>query len=133
MVSDRSKILSLMFAIGRRMRHEREQYSMLHFYTLRYIEERRKPFMHDVAAHLCITPPAATLLIDGLVKDKLLIRSFDKKDRRTVRVALTERGKIFLAHGIRKKMRTLNSIFAALTAKEQKQLVAILEKILSRT
>lgn len=133
MPSDRSKILSLMFAIGRRMRHEREQYSMLHFYTLRYIEGQGKPFMHDVAAHLCITPPAATLLIDGLVKDKMIIRSFDKKDRRAVRVALTERGKRFLAHGTRKKMRALNNIFSILTIKEQKQLIAILEKILSRT
>jgi DNA-binding MarR family transcriptional regulator len=131
MTDDRSKIFSLMFAIGRRMRHEKEKYSMLHIHTLRYVSEQGKPFMHDVAAYLCVTPSAATLLVDGLVNDRLLIRSFGKRDRRAVQVALTERGRKFLERGVRDRMRTLKTMFAALTVKEQKQLIVILEKILS--
>ncbi len=135
--SDSAKILSLLFAIGRRIREEGKPhgkapaYSLLHFHTLQYIAAKGKPFMHDVAAYLRVTPPAATLLIDGLVKEKLLVRSLDKKDRRSVRVALTEQGKRFLSRGIREKMKKVKNMFAAaLTAKERAAFIAILEKIL---
>jgi DNA-binding MarR family transcriptional regulator len=128
MRSDSTKILSLMFAIGRQMRDEGKN-SMLHFQTLRYVQERGNPFMQDVAGYLCVTPSAATLLIDGLVKEKLLSRSFDIRDRRAVRVTLTESGKRFLARGIRKKMDKLKKIFAVLTAKERARFIVILQKI----
>lgn len=138
MANDSAKILSLLFAIGRRMRDDGKQgkrspsYSMLHFQTLRYVEAKGEPFMHDVAKFLCVTPPAATLLIDGLVKDKLLIRSLDANDRRSVRVALTGRGKRLLARGVREKIGKLKNMFtSALTAKERAAFIAILEKILS--
>ncbi|MGC9599222.1 MAG: MarR family transcriptional regulator [Minisyncoccia bacterium] len=129
MSSKNVTILSLLFCIGRRMRDERHAYSMLHFHTLRYVQKEGRPFMHDVARYLRVTPPAATLLIDGLVKDKLLARSFDKKDRRAVRVTLTARGKAFLAQGIRNKMVRLKKMFAVLTPKERAMFVAILQKI----
>ncbi len=129
MPSRNVKILSLLFCIGRRLRDERRAYSMLHFHTLRYVQEEGRPFMHDVACYLCVTPPAATLLIDGLIKDKLLARSFDKKDRRAVHVTLTARGKAFLTQGIRKKAVQLKKMFAVLTPKERATFVAILEKI----
>lgn len=127
--SERVKIISLLFNIGRRMRDEKSKYSMLHFQTLRYVQEKGRPFMHDVAAYLRVTPPAATLLIDGLAKDGLLARSLEKKDRRTVRVSLTERGKKFIAQCIRKKIDKLERTFAALTPKERTSLIALLQKI----
>ena len=136
--SDSAKILSLLFAIGRRMRDEGKRrartplYSMLHFQTLRYVEKKGKPFMHDVANYLCVTPPAATLLIDGLVRDKLLVRSLDANDRRSVRVTLTGRGRQFLSRAVREKTGKLKNTFtAALTAKERAAFIVILEKILS--
>ena len=135
MPSDSEKIVSLIFAIGRRMRDEsqakKKAYSMLHFHTLHYVQERRRPFMHEVAEYLRVTPPAATLLIDGLVKDRLLARVVDKHDRRAVRVALTERGKRFIARGIREKMGRLKKMFAALTTSERAQLIAIIKKTLN--
>ena len=123
------KIISLFFNIGRRMRDEKSKCSMLHFQTLRYVQEKGRPFMHDVARYLCVTPPATTLLIDGLVKEKFLVRSFGKNDRRTVRVALTGRGKTFLARGIREKMNKLKNVFAVLTPKERTELIVLLGKV----
>lgn len=139
---DGTKIVSLMFAIGRRIRedeHKKQKrrkgkqsaaFSMLHFQTLRYVKEKERPFMRDVAGYLCVTPPAATLLIDGLVKEKLLTRSLDPKDRRTVRVSLALQGKKFLARGIRAKTQKLRMAFTSLTEKERTAFVAILEKVL---
>jgi len=133
MPSENVKIISLLFNIGRRMRDEKSKCSMLHFQTLRYVQGKGRPFMHDVARYLCVTPPAATLLIDCLAKEKLLVRSFNKKDRRTVRVALTRQGKTFLARGVREKMNKLKNLFAVLTSKEQAELIMLLEKVLKES
>ena len=123
-----------MFLIGRQMRDEVDKkekgsYSMLHFETLRYIEQHGKPSMRDVAGYFRVTPPAATLLIDGLVKNSYLTRTVDKKDRRGIRVALTAKGKQLLARGIKTRVEKIKSIFSILNAKESDELVRILEKI----
>lgn len=130
-----SKIVSLFFIIGRRMRDEshkkvpRRYASLLHFETLRYVRDHKKPLMRDVAKHFLITPPAATLLIDGLVKERFLMRMVDARDRRAVRVMLTQRGKVLLARGIKEKIAALKSSFSVLSAKERVQLEHILEKV----
>src|ERR1700735_1707094 len=99
MPNNSSKLISLLFIIGRRMRDEvgkrekREPYSMLHFETLHYVEQRKQPSMRDIAGYFRVTPPAATLLIDGLVKNRYLKRTADKKDRRGIRIMLTPKGK----------------------------------------
>jgi MarR family transcriptional regulator, 2-MHQ and catechol-resistance regulon repressor len=131
-----SELVSLMFVMGRFMREKMNKTitsgrfgSMLHFETLRYIKEEGKPLMRDVARHFRITPPAATLLIDGLVKEKFLTRIVDPKDRRAVRITLTPQGKKIIARGIMHRIKELKKIFAGLTASEQAQLTAILRKI----
>ncbi len=132
MASKDGTIVSLLFGIGRKMRDgegEAPRYAMLHFHALRYIEGKGKPLMRELAAFLRVTPPAATLLVEGLVKDGLLARSLDVKDRRAVRIMLTQKGKTFLAQGIRKKMRTLKKLFSVLSPKEHDQLIALLRKI----
>jgi DNA-binding MarR family transcriptional regulator len=129
MPANNAKIFSLLFDIGRRMREGQQRFSMLHFQTLRYIKEQGRPLMQDVARHLCITPPAATLLIEGLAREGLVRRVLDKRDRRVVRVALSKGGKSFLVRGIRQRMKKLERLFAVLTPKERATLIAILKKI----
>lgn len=131
------EIISLFFAIGRQMREGAQasasgvSCSLLHFHTLHYIKEHEKPLMHDVARHLLVTPPAATLLIEGLVKQKLIKRIVDKRDRRAVRLALTPQGKALLAHGIRAKTARFKKIFSVLSARERAGLVRVLKKVVS--
>ena len=124
-----------MFVIGRRMRDEMKQApaktgcSWIHFEALRYVEDNGRPLMRDVAAHFSITPPAATLLIDGLVANKLLRRIIDAKDRRAVRIGLTPKGKLMLTRGIQDRMKKMKEVFSLLDAKEHAELVRILEKL----
>jgi len=129
MPSDDVKIFSLLFGIGRHMRDEKQRYSVLHFHTLRYVKEKGRPSIHEVAMFLCVTRPAATLLVEGLVRDKLVRRSADPKDRRTVRLALTPQGEIFLTRGIRERVQKLSELFAALSKQERQTLIRILQKI----
>ena len=129
------KLASLMFMIGRLIRdevHKKQRQmacSVLHFQTLRYVKEHNRPLMRDVAAYLLITPPAATLLIDALVKDKLLTRIIDHKDRRVVRLVITKRGSAILTRGMRDVTQKLASVFSVLNDKEKHGLVGLLEKV----
>jgi len=133
-----SKLTSLLFVIGRRMREEMKQTakkngcSWLHFEVLRYVIEKKKVLMRDVAAHFSITPPAATLLVDSMVTNKFLRRVVDLGDRRTVRITIAPRGKKILAQGIARRTKKIKEIFSVLDAKEAAEFIRILEKIAQR-
>ena len=130
------ELISHMFIMGRLMRDKMHknigsgQCTMLEFETLKYIKEAGQPHMRDVAKNFHVTPPAATLLVDTLVKARLLARVLDPGDRRSVRVALTAKGKQFLERGIEKKVSELKRTFGPLTPAERTQFIAILKKII---
>jgi DNA-binding MarR family transcriptional regulator len=128
-------LVSLMFVMGR---HIKEQFqnlarqascSFLDFQTLRYIEEKKNPSMREVAAHFMITPPAATLMIDGLVKEKLISRAPDAKDRRTVRLRVTPKGDALLEKSTHQATLALARLFKDLSPGERAELVSLLKKV----
>jgi DNA-binding MarR family transcriptional regulator len=131
------ELVSLMFIMGRVMRDKMSKKvgsehtnSLLEFETLRYVKDSGQPHMREVARNFHVTPPAATLLIDSLVKTKLLARVLDPKDRRSVRVSVTARGKQVLDRGVTKKVNELKKILGLLTPVERSQFAAILKKII---
>ena len=72
------------------------QCPMSHIDALVYIAEKGEPSMKDIAAHLKITPPSTTAIIEAMQKKELIKRVMSDTDRRTIRVALTpEAWKLF--------------------------------------
>ena len=130
------ELVSHMFIMGRLMRDRMHktigsgQCTMLEFETLKYVKDVGKPHMREVAKNFHVTPPAATLMIDGLVKAKLLARVMDPKDRRSVRVAITPKGKKLLEQGVTSKIREMKKIFGILTPVERTHFVGALKKII---
>jgi DNA-binding MarR family transcriptional regulator len=131
------ELVSLVFTMGRVMRDKMHKKtddgqcsSLLGLGVLRYVKESGQPHMHDIAKNFHVTPPAATLMIDSLVKGKLLTRVLDTNDRRSVRISLTPYGKRTLERGITKKVSELKKIFGVLTPAERVQFTAILKKII---
>jgi DNA-binding MarR family transcriptional regulator len=130
------ELVSHMFIMGRLMRDRAHkamavgQCSLLEFEALKYVKDASQPHMREIARTFHVTPPAATLMIDGLVKAKLLARVLDPKDRRSVRVAVTARGKQLLERGMAKKVNGLKRIFGSLTPPERAQFVLIIKKII---
>lgn len=131
-----SELLSLLFVVGRSMKESMRKSitngksaSFLQFETLRYIKDHERPLMSDVARYFHITPPAATLLIDALVREKLLKRVLDPKDRRAVHLALSDTGRRYLMKGINAHLKRLKKLFAVLNPDERIQLINILKKI----
>lgn len=130
-----AQLASLIFVVGRRLREEfhtiakQAPCSFLDLQTLRHIKENRNPSMRDVAAHFMVTPPAATLLVDGLVRHGFIARVADKRDRRTVRLKMTAKGDTLLAKHERRATNLLESLFSELTPAERTQFAALLKKI----
>lgn len=130
------ELVSHIFIMGRLMRDKMHKHigtgqcTMMEFETLKYVKDARKPHMRDVAKNFHVTPPAATLMIDGLVKARLLTRILDPNDRRSVRVAITPKGRQLLDRGIAKKVNEMKKTFGVLTASERAQFIFIIKKII---
>ena len=130
-----NRIVSKMFSTGRVI-HEyiagagrRDPLSMLKLQTLRYVATTKQPPMKEVARFLCVAPPSATAVVGTLVRDGLLKRTTDRHDRRTVRLALTPLGRRFIRRGEVEASKRLAPLVQNLSAREQDQFIAILEKL----
>lgn len=83
----------------------------------------------DLAKQFSMTSSAATQLVDGLVKDKLLIRQMDKEDRRKISVSLTAEGRKKLLMAKKARFKAMSKYFEALNDKELQELQKLLGKI----
>ena len=53
----------------------------------------------ELSKILLLSPAALTRLADGLVTDRLVVRTAEPADRRAVRIGLTDPGRVELARG----------------------------------
>jgi len=125
------------FAALKRAMHERmkrsgafDPASPARYAVLGLVRERGEATMKDVAGFLCVTPPSATALVEGLVETGLLARRQDPKDRRSVRLRLTPKGERALSAGMRRARTVMARMLGRLDASEQDRLIALLEKLL---
>jgi DNA-binding MarR family transcriptional regulator len=66
--------------------------SIPQFRTLRFIQRNPDSSLSHLAEHLGLTPPSASKLVDGLVKQKLVTRKESTADRRKLTLMLTQTG-----------------------------------------
>ena len=134
-MSSTEEITSLMFSVGRLLREramaDGSSVSYLHFATLRYIAEMKRPLMREIAQYLRVAPPSATSLINTLVKQGEIRRIADEKDRRTVRLEVTARGHKTLSDGTHRKQDLVHTIIKGLSEHDRTELKNILEKIMN--
>lgn len=84
----------------------------------------------EMAKHLCMSPSAITQLVDGLVKDKILERKVDSKDRRKINITLTISGKKKLILAQKKHLKIFENMFESLSDKELIQIEFLQKKII---
>lgn len=83
----------IMQALRIEMRSQRgEDLSIPQFRTLRFIHAHPKTCLSDLAEYLGLTLPSASKLVDGLVKQVLVLRQPSGKDRRRLVLTLTAAG-----------------------------------------
>lgn len=83
----------------------------------------------DVAEKFLMSSSAATQLVNPLVKDGLLTRKEDSKDRRKIGLSLTAKGKKALEEHKKIHLAVLTKIYSPLTDKELAQYLALQSKI----
>lgn len=126
-------IMSLTLQISREMRRHfmsmakrQKGLNMLQLHAIALISEHEGVTMKDFADMLCITAPSATSFVDRLVRDKLITRKTDPKNRRVVRLRVTDSGKRLMKQATDKRAEVLTSIINLLPASDQRTFVRIL-------
>ena len=100
-------------------RHRTADLSVPQFRTLNFLNRQAGASLSQVAEHIGLTLPSMSLLVEGLVERKLILRNTCAADRRRITLTLTARGQSVLeaAHGATQA--ALAEKLAALSAKDQ--------------
>ena len=85
--------------------------------------------MHELAATLNISRPAATGLVDRLVAHVLARLAGDGKYRRLVRVTITAKGRRIVRDIWTQKRRAIAHVFGRLSAQDRADYLRILERV----
>jgi DNA-binding MarR family transcriptional regulator len=110
----------IMRAIRSQMRsHRTPDLSVPQFRSLTFLGHHQGASLSDVAEHIGLTRPSASKLIDGLVARGLVSREGCPVDRRRIRLALTNKGRVTLRTARTAAQADLASRMAALPSSEQ--------------
>jgi MarR family transcriptional regulator, organic hydroperoxide resistance regulator len=133
-----TKFIEVMFKTSRLFR-ERMHYSsqlahlsFLQVQTLAYLKVRQNAQMSEIAENFHIELPSATSLLNKLVTLQLVKRQQDEKDRRLVRVVLTEQGNSILSQAKKEKEAHVKQMLSYLSDEEQHELLRLMEKLNER-
>lgn len=101
--------------------------------ALQFLAEQPGVTMSAFAEAMQISPSTATELVDRLSRAMFVKRSFDKKNRRIVRLAITPKGMAVFAKYQKEKQKVLKAMFSTLSSADRKKLESIFSKILTHS
>ena len=84
----------------------------------------------EIGAKMMVTVSNLTGIVDRLEEKKLVTRERDEHDRRVVRVVLTDKGVKLYKSTIPLFERSISAIFTPLSKPQQKELSALLRKLI---
>ncbi|HWA32241.1 MAG TPA: MarR family transcriptional regulator [Candidatus Paceibacterota bacterium] len=102
--------------------------SLSNFQVLKFVAEKGRPSMKDIARKLRVTPPSASSLVDTLVAKKLVARILAPEDRRSVRVILAPGGHKLLSDLHKHKSSIFRKMLSRLGARDRSEFTRILMK-----
>jgi DNA-binding MarR family transcriptional regulator len=94
------------------------------------VREKKGMTPVELSRRLLVTAGNITGLIDRMEKSGLVLRVRDTKDRRTIRIQLTEKGRKLASRVIPRHSSDIESIFTALNETEKHQLHRTLDKLI---
>ena len=96
--------------------------------ALHYVADHREVKVSEIAKILSIHKSSASVLLDRLIRQKLMTRRHDDKDRRVVWVGITAHGRKVVAQILGQKRESIKAIFGPLSQKERDQYLSVLLK-----
>ncbi len=103
--------------------------SMQELTVLNIIGDREPCIMRDIAKHASLSLSSVTVIVDKLVKGKLVKRVRSEEDRRIVHGSLTSEGRRIYQIQIAHLYASIRKMLDVLTPDEQKSLLNIFQKI----
>ncbi|MBL7069590.1 MAG: MarR family transcriptional regulator [Candidatus Omnitrophica bacterium] len=85
--------------------------------------------MKEIAGYLSVTTSAATGLVERMVKLNLLKRVAGQKDRRVIRIHMTERGRRIIDEIEKQRYKMIMGLFSKLTPLERKRYLETIKKL----
>jgi len=83
----------------------------------------------EIMKKILATGGNMTVVIDNLVKENLVKRCSDPKDRRVNLISITEKGRNLISGIFPKHLENINDIFSILTSEEKKNLIKLVKKL----
>lgn len=130
------KLFATMQQMGRLMTqqaqisYEEKAATMLQFSALQLLNEKPKATMGELAQYLQMSMSSATQLIERLVKTGLVKRVHDTKDRRVIRLIITQKGKEQLTNLKNDILAKMNKFLSKIPEEDIQELLRIHNKIL---
>jgi MarR family transcriptional regulator, organic hydroperoxide resistance regulator len=97
--------------------------------TLDYAMHRKRVKITDIARILDIRASSASTLVDRLIRQKMIARQRDAKDRRVVWITATAKGRKVVRQILAQKRQSVKAIFGRLTADEREKYLSVLLKV----
>lgn len=108
------------------------QLTMLQLQTLLFVKQHNNTPMSEIAKHFNIELPSATSLVEKLCKAGLAERKADAKDRRLVRISLTQQGTSFFEEAMKERLEKTNIILSYLSEEDKEDLMRIVDKLMNQ-
>jgi len=99
------------------------------FLVLGFLHSNGPSNMSDLAHFMNVTTAAMTGIVSRLVRDGYLVRVYDDKDRRMIKVKLTVEGNALVKEINQHKRRMLIRIFSAISVDDRRQYLRIVTRI----
>ncbi len=110
--------------------YEKEgEISHFQFEVLDYIHANPNATMREVAEYFGVSPPSITTTIQQLVNNGYLVRTFDEKDRRIIRLKLTKEGKKIWESANNALQSRMAQMIYTLTEEEKQTFITIIKKL----
>lgn len=106
-------------------------FSLSQMKALSAFHEDRQYTMSELSKNALVKMPSMTEMVDRLEAEGILKRVRDTKDRRVVKVSLTERGKKIHAKMIGRRREEMSNLFGQLSSRDLNDLVAALRQVSS--
>ena len=120
----------IMRSIRAEMRsHRAPELSVPQFRALAFADRNPGGTLSDLAEHLGLMPPAASIIVEGLVSPGLMERRTNVSDRKRICLALTPTGRKKLRSARRMARKCLAEMFAPLGAAECRRISSAMQQL----
>jgi DNA-binding MarR family transcriptional regulator len=97
--------------------------------ALDFVSRHPKVRMTDLSKVLSIQLSSTTVLVDRLIREKMLKRGRDESDRRLVWVYSTPKGRKIISQILEQKRQSIKQIFSVLTKNERNEYLRMISKV----